>query len=287
MDKPPIYIPTWGRMPILTLQNLPPVLKDRVVLVVDTHERGESVGKFKLRWLVCPFQGVGIGYVRDWIVQHCVRKKIPCCIMLDDDIRFWVAYFKHDPLPNQENSPDKLGPLRKYFRGPKEGELVSHFDVAEKMCMRPNVGFVSFTQKRFNKEERAWVRNRDCAHTCFVNVANVTKSGASFSIEAEDTKKFIIETIEARLEVWADSYLSVTKIGSHGIGGESEIGNRGERQEAALRLLAARYPKYIKLYETDMPTYRRNYKTRLAPVYFLHNLWCAVERGQSVRSEEI
>jgi hypothetical protein len=155
------------------------------------------------------------------------------------------------------------------------------------LCLRPKVGFVSFSQRFFNIDRKAWVRNRDCAHTCFVNVANVARSGASFSIGSEDTKKFIIETIEARLQVWADSYLAVTKIGMHGTGGECEIGDRSERHEAALRFLAARYPGYVRLYESTSDPYRRNYKTRLAPRYSLHRLWQAVERGERVRVEEI
>lgn len=85
-----IVIPTKGRIANqLTLENLPPDLYVRTILVCPSNERfwlsqrHPHIGGV----VVQPDDEMGIAFKRKWIVETCEEDKI---VMLDDDLRFAV-----------------------------------------------------------------------------------------------------------------------------------------------------------------------------------------------------
>lgn len=271
MNTTPIFIPTYGRQVIRTLDSLCLSLRDRVVLVVAPPPNISSLPParlFGLNYVVCPCQGQGVMLVRDWIVQHCKRLGIDCCIMLDDDIRLTVGRFKDG---------------KKRFRAPIGDELIQHFNMVERLCLSRGVGFASFSQTFFNEDKETWARNRDNASTYFVNVPATALSGASFLGSYIEDRKFILETIEARLDVWCDTYVGVTKIGRHAVGGQWASGHRGPKHEESLRTLAETYPRFVRLRRSKNRAYIKNYGTNLSATFYLQRMWEAVKRGEKVR----
>lgn len=287
MTTTPIFIPTFGRKAVRTIESLCDVLANRVRLVVDSDESGRKLSKGIVRWIVCPCQGTGVMNVRDWLVSYCKQYGIDCCIMLDDDIRLSVAYFKSykDGIEEAELGYLPTPTSKKKFRYPVDRELVRHFDAAERLCLRKGVGFTSFSQTFFNNGHKAWAQNKDNASTYFVNVSAIERSGASFLGSYIEDRKYILETIEAGLEVWSDTYVGVTKIGKHAIGGQWTAGHRGPKHEESLRTFATTYPRFVKLRKSTNPAYLANYGTDLSAIFYLQRMWDAVKRGENVRSK--
>jgi hypothetical protein len=89
-----IYIPTLARTDNqITLHNLPNLVLEDVVLVVDKKDRIPFGGASTI--LTCPAHG--IGKVRQWIIDnHDVKKYGRSLLMLDDDLSFAVRR-KDDP----------------------------------------------------------------------------------------------------------------------------------------------------------------------------------------------
>jgi hypothetical protein len=269
MSTTPIFIPTYGRKIVRTLDSLDIPLLNRVLLVVDSSESGNRLSRGIVRWIMCPCQGTGVMNVRDWLVSYCKQSGIDCCIMLDDDIRLSIAYFKEG---------------RKKFRSPRDGELLAHFDAVERLCLCKGVGFASFSQTYFNTTPKVWARYKDNASTYFVNVPAVDTSHASFLGSYIEDRKFLLETIEAGLEVWSDTYIGVTKIGKHAVGGQWASGNRGPKHEMSLREFSTTYPRFVRLRKSTNAAYVANYGTDLSATFYMQRLADAVKRGENVRA---
>lgn len=264
----PIFIPTYGREEVTSLKGFSSRLAERAILVVVTEEEGERLStRIPTKYLVCPVQGRGIHLVRDWVVTYCREKDIDCCIMLDDDLRFRVARFEGG---------------KKKFRPPTSNQLERYFDKVERKCLEDGVGFASFSQEFFNTSGNEWEPDKDNASTYFVNVSAIERSKASFLLPSVDDRRFILETIAAGLGVWANTFISTTKVGKPGRGGEAKVGGRGLRHEESLRYLAARYPRFVRLRESKNPAYKVNYGTDVAATFYYAALRRAVNRGEEV-----
>lgn len=258
----PIFIPTYGRSEVKTLHSLPIQLAKRVALVVSPGTRLGNVAH-----LDCPIQGSGIHNVREWLRGYARSQRIPCLIMLDDDLKLTTAVWE-DGKKRFKSDPQRLS---------------MEFQDTESRCLTPGVAFASFSQTYFNLEPRRWAQNKDNAGTYFVNVEEAYRSGLTFDLPSVDDRRFILGAIENGKEVWANTNVGATKIGEHGRGGEATVGERGARHEASLRLLARRYPRFVKLRTSSNPAYQQNYGTDLTATFYLSHMWKAVQRGEQVR----
>lgn len=266
-----IYIPTFGRPKVKTLETLPRALLKLVVLVVDSDKTGRAlVGDSGATWVNCPVQGTGAAKVRTWLLNRCLRHKEQLCIMFDDDVRFTVAHFEEG---------------RKRFRKPSDPQkLVDYFWECVDRAKYPEVGMTSFSQTFFNDTKNTWCMNKDNAATFFINLESMKKSKAAFDRATGDVS-FMCKTIASGYQIWAHSMVGVQKIGEHRLGGENAVSNRGKRHAESLKELAAMYPKYIILKKTTNPKYIENYGTDVTVVKRYAAMWNAVQQGKDVSCE--
>jgi len=85
MSLEKLYIPTYRRSRQYTFENLPEKWKKKTVLVVDEQD-AEMHGKKGYPTLLCPVQGTGISYVREWIAKQAIKDKVTKYGVLDDDL---------------------------------------------------------------------------------------------------------------------------------------------------------------------------------------------------------
>lgn len=86
MSEPLIYIPTYKRKTLKTLESMKGSnILDHVALVVDPEDVG-AYGKYGVRVIPCPVQGE-LGAVRRWLMEN---HKGQYQIQMDDDLRFAV-----------------------------------------------------------------------------------------------------------------------------------------------------------------------------------------------------
>lgn len=242
-----IHVITFRRERQLTYDGLPPELQRRVVFVVDEqdHARWRKVYP-SARFLRCPQQGKGSAEVRQWLVDRAKRLGSSLLIIVDDDLRFQQAHWEDD---------------KKRFRLAGPAEIIKAFSRLEGKALETDVAFTSFSNPFFNLERENWGLCKYAMCAFFINMATLRKTGARFDgISNRSDLKFMIETWAAGYPSYNSMFFGCTNQGDSGVGGESlrdpATGGlvkgarpRGERQEEAHRLLAERFPRYIKLIE--------------------------------------
>lgn len=268
--KTPIWIPTYGREKVITLSQLSTSDRLRTRLVVESDEVGKKLTEgTNASYQVCPVQGKGVHIVRDWIVQQCIKMDIDNVIMLDDDLRFHQCTGFKDS--------------RKQFTKASPLQVEYALFECEKILQHPNVGFASFSQGFHNNSEERWAEYKDNASTYFHRAKLTTAFGITYGIPSVDDRHFILSVIEKGFKVNSYTYLTATKVGKHGKGGEAATGNRGKKHEESLHLLADRYPRFVKLYATKSQSYIENYGTSLAAKFYYVNMAKYVAKGGNAR----
>jgi len=245
----PIYILSYRRERVLTLDNMTPQLRRRVVLVVDKTDRSELAHAYPdmpmKQFLLCPEQGKGSAQVRQWIVDRAREEGEDICIIVDDDLAFMSAHWEEG---------------RKRFRKATKGELNRAFSRLEKKALEKDAAFTSFSDPFFNTYREDWALCKYAMCAFFINMTTLEKTGARFDgIANRSDLKFMMETWTAGYPTYNSGFLAVKNRGDSGTGGESlrladgslapGARPRGERQEEAHLQLARRFPKYVRLVE--------------------------------------
>lgn len=100
-----ILIPTLGRASRTLLPDrLSPELKSLCLLVVKSEEEQHYKTK-GCKTLVCPYQGLGIAAVRQWILEWAYQVKMHKFIMADDDL---VPSFRDQDLRTRLSSEEEI-----------------------------------------------------------------------------------------------------------------------------------------------------------------------------------
>jgi len=266
----PIWIPTFGREKVITLNQLTRRDQERTNLVVANKDEGERLTKgTSANYIVCPVQGKGVHIVRDWIMQQCIEKKHEIVIMLDDDLKFHAC---------SGFSGDK-----KVFKIAFGSQVEEFITQCEDKAKRLAVGFTSFSQMFHNTTHFRWQENKDNASTYFHRTKLAVNHQLKYAIPSVDDRHFILSVIELGYIVYSNTYITSTKVGKHGIGGEAAVGNRGKNHEESLRLLADRYPRFVRLYTTTSKSYIQNYGTDVAARFYYANMARYVQNGGNAR----
>lgn len=260
--KYPIFIPTYKKDKLPTLDNLPSKLKKRVIMVVHKDDKRFNY----MSHLVCPDQGKGTAKVREWIMSYCRVNNIGIACMLDDDLAFKTARWEEG---------------KKRFKLAKAKELVEYFNKCERVAELKDSGMSSFSQEFFNRSIDEWREDKDNASTYFINVKNYPP-GTFISVPTCEDRALCLKLIEKGYTLRSNTYVSSTKVGKHGRGGESAVPNRGQRQEKAIEILANRYPRFVKPRRTTNGKYIQNYGTDLQGRYYYANMRKSQKRGEDV-----
>lgn len=267
----PIWIPTFGREKVITLDQLTRRDRERTNLVVISKDEGERLTQgISANYVVCPVQGKGVHLVRDWIVQQCIKKEHEIVIMLDDDLKFHVC----SGFSNED---------KKIFKIASSLQVEQCITECEDKARRLAVGLTSFSQMFHNTTHFRWQENKDNASTYFHRTKLAVNHRLKYAIPSVDDRHFILSVLELGYVIYSNTYITSTKVGKHGDGGEAAVGDRGRRHEESLRLLADRYPRFVRLYTTTSESYVQNYGTSLAARFYYANMARYVQKGGNAR----
>ena len=241
----PIYIPTWGRKRITTIEGFSPYLLSRTMFVVD-KEWGKVLSEQypDVKQVRCEVN-TGAADAKQWILDHHISS--PLTIILDDDLRFqWT--------PTQ-------GVEKKRFRNADSNTIDDCFNELSQKALEKDVAFTSCCTTYFNTLKDKWGLCKQICGAFFINRQTLLKTKATFggTLTRED--------VYFSAQCWSQGYPSYSLMdfaainaGDSSVGGESSIDPttgemkkgvlpRGERTERAHRFLASQWPDYIKLVE--------------------------------------
>jgi hypothetical protein len=167
MQTEQIYVPSFRRKRILTYENIPDSLRERVVLVVHESE-AEAYRKLcpLATVFIDPMQGRGAVYVKQAIFDRSIRDGTNPCIILDDDLAFKEAVWEDG---------------KKRFRKASGPAIERAVHLLAEKSLKPDVGFTTFSTPFFNDHEDEWAQNKRLAHSMFINVENCSRVGAEFA----------------------------------------------------------------------------------------------------------
>lgn len=104
MDEPLVYIPTYKRDTIRTLENMKGAkILERTALVVHPDDV-DRYAKFGVQIVPCPAQGE-LGAVRRWLMEHHAGDFM---VQMDDDLRFAVRRLDEPGKFRLPDGPDEI-----------------------------------------------------------------------------------------------------------------------------------------------------------------------------------
>ena len=241
-----VYINTWGREHIWSLDQMPSELRQRVTLCANEEWIGILKKKYKdVHYANCPIVS-GAAESKQWTLEYAKRhtsKDCPVIIMLDDDL--WFVHRTKDGK----------------FPKATEDQVQEGFERLERAAALDGVGFASFSTSFFNPVDKVWGLCKQICGGFFINRETLKRTGARF--DGIPTR----EDIHFSAANWSQGFPSLSLYefctvnkGDSTIGGESSIDPRtgdlskgvmarGPRTEKAINQLHEMYPNHVKLSE--------------------------------------
>ncbi len=236
-----IYIPTWGRLRIHTIEGMSEDLQQRVRLVVNA-KWGERLSEVYPQIQQCRCEvTTGAADAKQWILDHA--EKGPLTIILDDDLAFQQGVWED----------------KKRFRLATAANIDAAFQELSAKTLVRNTGFTSCSSTFFNTKQERWGLCKQICGAFFINRDTLAKTGATFGgIPTREDVHFSAKTWAAGYPSYSLMDFAATNKGNSALGGESSIDPetgrtspgvlpRGPRTEQAHRQLALAYPNYIEL----------------------------------------
>lgn len=240
----PIYIPTWGRKRITTIEGMGTSLLSRIRLVVDKEWSQVLAEEYTTIKQVRCEVNTGAADAKQWILDY--HKFSSLTIILDDDLRF-------------QYSGETEG--KKRFRNATPETIGKCFNKLEQKAIEPGVAFTSCSSTYFNNKFDEWGLCKQICGVFFINRETIKKSGATFGgIPTREDVYFSAQNWSQGFPSYSLMSFAAINSGDSSVGGESSIDPntgemkagvipRGQRTEMAHRKLAELFPDYITLVE--------------------------------------
>lgn len=240
-----IYIPTWGRRKIYTVEemSLATILRTRLVVAPGkwSDELRKNYGHIKQ--IACPVT-TGAADAKQWILDNTPDEKV--VTIMDDDLTFQQGHMEGTKKKFRKATPIEIHD--------RLGEMISK-------AAQSDVGFTSCSTPFFNLTEQQWKACQQICGVFCINRETMEKSKARFNgVPTREDVHFSALTWSAGYPSYSHMFFGITNCGDSSIGGESSIDPdtkqlspnvlpRGERTKQAHILLAQKFPKFIRLYE--------------------------------------
>lgn len=233
-----LYIPTLGRVnKQVTLNNLPEILHQFVVLVTTEEEHGALCATHPgIKIAICPVKG--IGGTRQWICdQHDTDKFGPHITMLDDDLRFFSR--RQDDNTKFEQATDE--------------SIIAMFNaIGYSLLEHPLVGVCA--REGGNRITVPFVTNTRILRLLAYDVAILRKEDVKFD------RLIVMEDFDVALQLLEKGYPNLVIANwCHDQGGSNTAGGCSlyrtmEKQAEGAHGLKALHPKFVSVVEKETKT---------------------------------
>ena len=239
----PIYIPTYGRERVLTLDQLPPSILSHVTVVCDKTTTPTNL-KPGVKVVKSFPQGKGGPTVKQAIIDRAIRDGHSRIALLDDDLVFQSARFDDGVKKFSKATP---------------AEVRAGFDECVKVLDPEDVALAGFCTPFFNTGEDRWKYARRIVHALFIDLEAAERAGAAFDkVPTMGDVWFNLKLAVAGFNTAQFQDMAVVDVAKRGEGGESALPGRETRHLAAVEILERDFPGFVVRRKTSSKAFKKS-----------------------------